>query len=73
MIHPADFHGDCLVKSSGADATLTLRHRLFPEPLEKGVILRGQIRAAWLPRDHDQSAAAALYRALLDLPPPLTT
>jgi hypothetical protein len=73
MVHPADFHATELTAATRADAAWQLRHRLFPDALEKGVILRGRIRAAWLPPGDDQALASALYRALVDMPPPLTT
>jgi hypothetical protein len=76
MIHPADFHDDEL-RSSPLDSSglsnCQITHRLFPEALEKGVILRSQVRGALAPRDDDQRIAAALYDNFISLPPPLTT
>ncbi len=60
----------------GADARfkrLALRHELFPERLEKGVILRARVLGVFLDRRDDQSAAERHYAAFLSAEPPLTT
>jgi hypothetical protein len=57
LVHPTDFAG---VQLSRADGLLTLRWRLFPEPLEKGVIRRGRVRGYVLPRAKDAEAASKL-------------
>lgn len=80
MIHRADFQRDELTASSGPPASgdlpgawLGYRHHLFPESLEKGVIIRSRLRGAFLPRQDDQRHLAECYAAFLDAPPPLTT
>ena len=44
MIHPADFHEDEIAREPRGGGMIRLRHRLFPESLEKGVILRARVR-----------------------------
>lgn len=81
MIHPADFQHDELADVSAstsidallADRELVLTHHLFPESLEKGVILRSRLRGALLPRARDQQLLAECYAAFRETPPPLTT
>jgi len=72
MIHPADFRGDELVACGDPQASWRLRHRLFPEPLEKGVILRARVRGLFCPRDGDQRMAAESYAAFAGSDPPLS-
>jgi hypothetical protein len=50
-----------------------LRHRLFLDELEKGVILRGRVRGLLLERERDRSATAEAYTQFAGSPPPLTT
>ncbi len=69
MIHPTDFCG-ALVEGP-ADQT-TIRFRIFPEEIEKGVIRRGRLRGFFLRREHDQARAAELFEEFCDAPPPLT-
>jgi hypothetical protein len=57
LVHPTDFAG---VQIASADGLVTLRWRLFPEPLEKGVIRRGRVRGYVLPRKDDEAAAQKL-------------
>jgi len=56
-----------------ADGRSTLRHTLFGRKLEKGVIMRGRVRGALVPRNSDVAAAEALVDDLLHAAPPLTT
>jgi hypothetical protein len=71
MIHPADFHEDEIVWKPRAGGMIRLRHRLFPESLEKGVILRARVRGVFLPREDDLQIAAACYAAFAAAEPPL--
>jgi hypothetical protein len=71
MIHPADFqHDEVCLESSPAGAS-RLCHRLFPELLEKGVILRARVRGLFLPRADDCRTAAECYAAFAAAEPPL--
>lgn len=56
-----------------ADGITTIRHTLFGRRLEKGVIMRGRVRGALVPRNSDVAAAEALADDLLQAAPPLTT
>jgi hypothetical protein len=70
MVHPSDFQGAELVFTAvGA----VIRHSLFPEPLEKGVIRRGRVRGWFVKRNGDAASATELHQAWLAEPPPLTT
>jgi hypothetical protein len=71
MIHPADFHCDEAAREASAGGMTRLRHRLFPEALEKGVILRARVRGVFLSRQDDSRVAAACYAALAAAEPPL--
>lgn len=73
MIHPADFDRDEIARGESPDAPISVRHRLFPQPLEKGVILRARVRGAILARSTDQELASALFAALSTADPPLGT
>jgi hypothetical protein len=52
---------------------MTCEWRLFGEFLEKGVIRRARVSAAFLPREGDEQAAAEWCRQFARMPPPLTT
>jgi hypothetical protein len=56
-----------------ADGVCRSEWELFAEFLEKGVIRRAQLHAAFLPRENDISMAAELCRGLSSRPLPLTT
>ena len=74
MVHPADAqHSSCQVRAGGADLQVHLRHRLFSEPLEKGVILRARVQGVWLDRKDDEAAAAHHYASFATARLPLTT
>jgi hypothetical protein len=70
MVHRADCHETRLEGSAG---TLKIRHRLFAETLEKGVILRARVRGALVPRGEDVRLAAAWHAAFAGTEPPLGT
>jgi hypothetical protein len=70
MVHPADFRHDELMPGPARGA-LRLEHRLFPQTLEKGVILRARVRGAFVPRADDLRIAAESYRAFASAEPPL--
>jgi hypothetical protein len=74
MIHPAD------CQSSqwdgwlhGTEFRLQLRHELFGDRLEKGVILRARVLGVLLDRRDDKAAAARHWQAFLSEGLPLTT
>ncbi len=71
MVHPADFQGSELDYVAERDRAVEVRHRLFVEHLEKGVILRARVRGALLRRHDDAALAAAVYAAFASADPPL--
>jgi hypothetical protein len=71
MVHPADFQGSELGFAAEKPPAVEVRHRLFVEHLEKGVILRARVRGALLPRQEDAALAAAVYAAFASADPPL--
>jgi len=71
MVHPADFQGSELAFVAGRARAVEVRHRLFVEHLEKGVILRARVRGALLPRHEDAALAASVYAAFASADPPL--
>lgn len=80
MVHPAQSQESAVEvpanAGAGGDAgstRLELRHQLFPERLEKGVILRARVLGVFLDRQGDLEAAARHYAAFLAAEPPLTT
>jgi hypothetical protein len=73
MIHPLDFHRDEFTCPTAACGAAVLRHRLFPEPFEKGVILRARLRGVFLPQSDDTRMAADSYAAFAAEEPPLGT
>ncbi len=71
MLHPVDFHRDQLtIRDPGC---VQLRHQLFPETLEKGVLVRARLRGVWVARAGDLETAAACYAAFAAGEPPLGT
>jgi hypothetical protein len=80
MVHPAQSRESTVEVPANAGASddaastrLELRQQLFPERLEKGVILRARILGLFLDRQGDSEAAARHYAAFLAAEPPLTT
>jgi hypothetical protein len=80
MVHPAQSQESTIEAPATARAIgdvaptrLELRHELFCERLEKGVILRARVLGVFLDRQDDLAAAAAHYAAFLAAEPPLTT
>ena len=71
MIHPDDFRRDELCEAPESPDAVRLRHHLFLDPLEKGVILRARLRGVFLPRQDDLRAAAACHASFATAEPPL--
>ncbi|MGA2067219.1 MAG: hypothetical protein ABSG86_19765 [Thermoguttaceae bacterium] len=69
-VQPADA---CLEEQSfiPEDGAMRLRRRLFPQSLERGVILRVRARGLFLPANLDAAAVAHCHAAFLSSPPPL--
>ena len=70
MVHPTDFAGVQLENLGGLNS---VRWRLFPESLEKGVIRRGRVRGLFLPRDSDLDQAPQLLADFAASPLVLST
>jgi hypothetical protein len=73
MVHPADFRHGQLWGKTGDSGMMRVRHQLFSERLEKGVILRWRVRGVFLSRQQDTHVAAACYAAFAAAEPPLST
>jgi hypothetical protein len=71
MVHPADFLEDRLQGDAESAPIAKLSHRLFPSPLEKGVILLARVQGMLLPRSDDTRVAAERYAAFAVAEPPL--
>jgi len=71
MVHPTDFVEDRLSGMGESQPIFELRHRLFQDPLEKGVILRARVCGMLLRRDDDTRTAAQCYAAFSAAEPPL--
>ena len=63
MVHPVDFRQGVVRRSGGSQAAVEVAYRLFPDSLEKGVILRARLRGLLIARQDDAPRAAALYAA----------
>jgi len=61
MVHPADFHRIELGCGDEPSRSVRLVHRLFSEPLEKGVIVRARIEGVFCSRRYDARVAAEAY------------
>jgi hypothetical protein len=73
MIHPADFHCATLAARGANPLAIGLAHALFPQRLEKGVILRSRLRSFFAPASTAPSAIARAYKEFATSEPPLTT
>lgn len=72
LVHPS---AAAASETGESSATATeIVHRLFECELEKGVILRAQVRGLFVPRDGeiDVPLVAEAYQQFVDRPPPLT-
>ena len=75
MVHPDNFYRFQLRarrEPSNAAYNARLHHQLFPQRLEKGVILRARVLGVFLPRADDLAAAARHYALFAATGPPLT-
>jgi hypothetical protein len=71
MVHPADFRRSELRRHGASASAIEVRHGLFAERLEKGVILRARVRGILMDRPGDARQAAACYAAFAAAEPPL--
>lgn len=71
MVHCCDFVQGRLRVVDETAPSVELRHRLFPGPLEKGVILRARVCGVFCRRDGDAQTAAQCYAAFCEAEPPL--
>lgn len=69
-VHPADVHRVTVEKRGGRIGVVC---RLFPDVIEKGVLLRGRVLAAVGPAAGDTAWADPVIAAFVASPPPLTT
>ena len=69
MVHPLDSQRDGLI--GGRDRPFRLRHHLFDDSLEKGVVLRARLRGVFVPRGNDTQLASEQYAAFRASEPPL--
>jgi hypothetical protein len=73
MVHPASAARSELQLARKGGGTLgRLRHQLFAEWLEKGVILRSRVMGLVVDRQGDEAAVARQFAALAIAEPPLT-
>jgi hypothetical protein len=72
MIHPADFHRSTIKPGAGNESSLCLSHQLFPQRLEKGVILRSRIRSFFTLAETELTTIARAYQDFAASAPPLT-
>jgi hypothetical protein len=74
MVHPPDARqSEWDGWLHGPDYRLQLRHELFSERLEKGVLLRARVLGVLLDRQDDKATAASHWNAFLQEALPLTT
>lgn len=71
LAHPAEVAHSELTEEEGEGRQLAIRHRLFAQPLEKGVLLQARVRGLFVLRQNDASAVAMSYRAFVSAEPPL--
>jgi hypothetical protein len=73
IVHPANFYRDEISGGSAAEPRIQVRHRLFPQNLEKGVVLRARVCGFFCPREDAAAIVAGAYRAFAASAPPLAT
>jgi len=73
MVHPADFAGSELTQAEAPGGQVEIRHRLFVQRLEKGVLLRARVRGMFVAREKDAPLAAIQYRRFAGSEPVLGT
>ncbi|MGD9724243.1 MAG: hypothetical protein AB7O59_23975 [Pirellulales bacterium] len=74
MVHPDDARStQVLMPDGGSGRPAELRHELFAERLEKGVILRARVLGVLLERTDDARHAAGVFTDFLRAELPLTT
>jgi hypothetical protein len=73
MAHPANLDGSEAVPPADPAGVVVLRHRLFAQRLEKGVLLRTRVRGVFQKSQNDAAVAAAEYWAFASADPPLGT
>ena len=71
MVHPADQRRSEILPGDSADGLVTIRHQLFGEPLEKGVIRRARLLALFMPRSGDTARVSEASAAFASSAPPL--
>ncbi|REK11580.1 MAG: hypothetical protein DWQ37_13790 [Planctomycetota bacterium] len=73
MVYPRDTHRSRLQSTpQGDEYTIRLRHELFSQRLEKGVILRARVLGVLLDRQDDMAATVQHWNAFLAEALPLT-
>jgi hypothetical protein len=73
LVHPADSQATFLQVQRSETSRYELRHELFAERLEKGVILRARVLGVLLARANDLHDAARHFAEFLAADLPLTT
>ena len=69
MIHPSDYCHSEAKRFSSQATEVGIRHELFRQRLEKGVILRARVRGGLIRQQSDAIAAAAFERFAATEPP----
>ncbi len=73
IVFPRDFNGTRLeFRETGDHLLATVRHHLFANRLEKGVVLRSRVLGLWMPAEADFQTTVAHYLAFAHSDPPLT-
>jgi hypothetical protein len=75
MVHPHDVSRQIILGTTGTEPpvgfAVGIRHALFGHDLEKGVALRGRLRATWEGVPMTESNPMEAYRELIESSPPL--
>lgn len=71
MIHPDDVTRRISEGGSTPELSYSTRYGLFGYDLEKGVVLRGRLRAAWVPGQAAKPESIRRMAEFLEEPPPL--
>jgi hypothetical protein len=73
MVHRGDCRQAELTAADETSSAVRIRHWLFEQSLEKGVILRARVRGLFLPRDRDLELARKCFADFASADPPLGT